>query len=162
TATQLAQAAQKESAAAVTSAATAVQGVDSKVAAVMNNIIINNATVNNTTLTSATIGTLTQPVFQVTSTPQPATLLSESSFTGTSSYRLAGPINIPTSCSGPPCSPVVLGEFIVGVNFALQLATASARFKTADGEIFSISIPSVTGGVPITISGNQVTFNGTV
>src|SRR5262249_23513127 len=139
----------------------AAQGVDSKVAAVMNNIIINNATVNNTTLTSATIGTLTQPVFQVTSTPQPATLLADTSFTGTTFYRLVGPFNIPTTCSSPPCSVAVIGEFTVGVNFALQRATAQARFQTSDGEIFGLSSGNASGGIPITINGNQVTFNGT-
>jgi hypothetical protein len=152
TATQLAQVTQKEAAAATVSSVTmAAPSADSTVAGVLAS-----------TTTIATLTPLTPPVFQVTSTPQPVTLLSQSSFTGTSFYRLVGPFNIPTTCSSGSCFPAVAGEFTVAVNFALQLATASARFKLATGEIFSISIPSATGGVPITISGNQVTFNGTL
>jgi FlaG/FlaF family flagellin (archaellin) len=100
------------------------------------------------------------PVFQSTSTPASETLLG-SSLTGTAFYRLAGPMNLPTTCGSPPCGTVVDGEFILAVNYSLQRATAMASFKTSDGDILNVSIPISISGVPIAVSGNQVTFTGT-
>ncbi len=80
---------------------------------------------------------------------------------GTIFYRVAGPFNIPTSCGTPPCRAAVAGEFTLAVNFALQRATFGASFKLASGEIFNVGNPPSTGGFPISIIGNQVTFNST-
>jgi hypothetical protein len=100
------------------------------------------------------------PVFQVTSTPDAGAVLG-SSFTGTTFYRLAGPFNLPASCSFPPCGSAVEGEFILGINFGAQRATASMAVRSSTGDVLNLSIPISLGGVPISINGNQVTFSGT-
>lgn len=148
-ASQQAQAAQKEGATTTTSSATtAAQSGDS------------GGSVLSVTNLNSTLAPVTQPVFQITSSPNPETNLAPS-FTGTTVYRLAGPFNIPTSCNNPPCGAAVAGEFTLSVNYALQRATFGGSFKLASGEIFNVGNPTSTGGFPVSIVGNQVTFNST-
>lgn len=113
--------------------------------------------------TELTAPELTPVAFQVTATPHPETLLSPNSFSGTSFYRLQGPFNIaPTSCSPPgTCSNGVAGEITLGVNYALQRAGISIAVQGSDGTILNIGSPISTSGFPITIVGNQITFNAT-
>jgi hypothetical protein len=103
-------------------------------------------------------------VFQSTQdfgTQGPAAVLQQTS-TGTVFFRLdSSTLNIPISCSSPPCGTIVAGEFTLGVNFALQRATASAAIRLNDGGVLNASIPISISGIPITVSGNQVTFSGT-
>jgi hypothetical protein len=108
------------------------------------------------------IGNPNLPIIPVSSASSPVDLLSGGNpFQGTVFYRLTGPFNIPTSCSSPPCSTAVAGEFTLGVNFALQRATANAAIKLVTGEIFNLGIPINLSGVPITINGSQASFSGT-
>jgi hypothetical protein len=95
------------------------------------------------------------------STQGPATVVAQS-FTGTVFYRLSGPMNIPVSCTNPPCSTVTSGEITLGVNYALQRATVGVAIRDNTGGILNVSTPSAINGVPITISGNQVTFSGSL
>ena len=119
----------------------------------------------STALTTVPNANLNTNVFQVTnqatSSVTGLTSIIQPSLTGTIFYYLAGPMNIPTSCSSPPCASVVVGEFILGVNLALQRVTASAALQLSSGQIFNNSIPINLSGLPVTISGNQITFSGT-
>jgi hypothetical protein len=149
-ASQQAQAAQKGGAATTASSATtAAQSGDS-----------GGGVLTSTNLNAPLAQVTTQPVFQVTSTPNPETILAPS-FTGTTFYRLEGPFNIPTSCTNPPCSTAVAGEFTLAVNFALQRATASVNMKFADGGIINAGSPISSSGFPISIIGGQPTFSAT-
>jgi hypothetical protein len=106
------------------------------------------------------VAALAAPLFQATSSPNAAVVLA-SSFSGTAFYRLVGPFSIPTTCSSGPCATAVAGEFVIGVNYSLQRAVASAAMKFSDGGIMNLSVPISLSGIPISISGNQVTFGGT-
>jgi hypothetical protein len=48
------------------------------------------------------------------------------------------------------------------VNLTLQRATIRADLKFNDGGIINFATPSPLSGVPITVSGSQITFNGTL
>jgi hypothetical protein len=124
-----------------------------------------NFTFLNVKQQSATVAPSTDPVLQATSsfsTQGPAAVL-EPTFGGTVFYRLAGTnLNIPTTCTDGPCDPAMRGQIIVGVNFALQRAVVRADLDFGSGDIINFGTPSPLRGVPITISGNQVTFSGTL
>lgn len=122
--------------------------------------------VSSSTALATVPATFDTNAFQVTTQATSSTLglanIIQPTFSGTIFYYLAGPMSIPTSCSSPPCSNAVLAEFILGINVALQRATASASFQlNGTGQIYNLSIPNNLGGVPITINGNQIIFNGT-
>lgn len=108
---------------------------------------------------------LTTNTFQVgnnAGNPGGITTLLQPTFTGTIFYRLGGTLNlVPTSCSTPPCNPFVLGEITLGINYAVGRATVSFNVQNSGGDILNYATPAISGGVPITISGNQVTFSGT-
>jgi hypothetical protein len=57
----------------------------------------------------------------------------------------------------------VAGEFTLGINYALQRATVVVAGKSDDagGGIVNFSVPISISGLPITITGNRVTFGGT-
>ena len=149
-------AAGQEKQAAAAAAATVIAAVAPAVDVAIASSIVN----------AATAAALTTNVFQVTNQAATSTeglsSVLQPALTGTHFYRLAGPFNIPTSCANPPCSPVVAGEITLGVNLALQRATVAAALLLGDGGIFNISVPGAAQGVPITISGNRVTFAGTL
>jgi hypothetical protein len=73
---------------------------------------------------------------------------------------LVGPFNIPVTCVGQ-CAPLIAGEIILGVNYALQRATLSFAILGRDGSTENVSVPISISGLPITISGNQASFSGT-
>ena len=102
--------------------------------------------------------------FQATnqiSTAGPASVITPG-FTGTVFYRVNGPFNIPSSCTSPPCDVFTAGNIFVGVNLALQRATVSTVLLATNGTMYNLSTPLNTDGLPITISGNQVIFGGTL
>jgi hypothetical protein len=76
---------------------------------------------------------------------------------------LSGPLNFPATCSPQPCtsSTVVGGTLTLGVNLVLQRAYAKVDFLLANGSQFNTGTPFSSGGIPITVSGGQITFSGT-
>ncbi len=102
---------------------------------------------------------LTTNVFQPAA-QGPAAIL-EPTFSGTVFYRIAGPFNIPFSCSDGPCSPITAGDITLGVNFTLQHAVVSVNVQFSDGGIVNIGTPFSSQGLPLTVEGGQVTFSGT-
>lgn len=105
---------------------------------------------------------ITPVAFQVTNTPQPATLLSQQSFDGTSIFRIAGPFSLPITCNNPPCGALVAGEVALGVNYALGRVVIGLNVKADDGEVLVVGTPSVLSGIPVTVIGNTATFNVTL
>jgi hypothetical protein len=81
--------------------------------------------------------------------------------TGTVFYRMQGPVNIPVSCSSPPCSSIVAGEFTLAVNLTLLRAQIAANFQTSNGGRFNLASPVSASGFPISVSNGQVVFGGT-
>jgi hypothetical protein len=125
--------------------------------------------VSSTTSITTVPSTFDTNVFQATTQTTTSTSglsnIIQPSFTGTVFYRLEGPFNIPithsSSCSGCTTS-VVAGDITLGVNYALQRANVGVALRGNDGGILNVSVPSSLSGIPITISGNQVTFNSTL
>jgi hypothetical protein len=124
-----------------------------------------DANVTATTATNVTTTALTTNTFQVTSnagTGGGITTLLQPSFTGTIFYRIAGALNIvPTACGSPPCGVLSLGDIVLGINYAAGRATVAVHGQFNPGDVINFSTPATSGGAPITISGNQVTFAGT-
>ncbi len=107
---------------------------------------------------------LTTTQFQATnqlSTAGPSSIITPG-FTGTTYYRINGPFSLPVSCNNPPCSTVTAGQIVLGVNLSLQRATLSTALLDSNGTMFNVGTPLNSGGVPITLSGNQITFSGTL
>lgn len=93
----------------------------------------------------------------------PAALLLPTT-TGTVYYRVSGAVNLPvTVCSGT-CGTITFADITVGVNLTLQRASFAATFTVADTNqnIFNLSLPTNSGGIPITVSNGQITFSDTV
>jgi len=86
----------------------------------------------------------------------------QQSFTGTIFYRASGTFNIPVECTGGACNSIVSGDFTLGVNYVAGQATIAASFKDSGGGIRNYSSPASMGGIPISISGNQITFSSTI
>ncbi|HZQ72883.1 MAG TPA: FecR domain-containing protein [Burkholderiales bacterium] len=116
-------------------------------------------------LTSSTVPVaLTTNVYQSTtaaSVTGPSTVITPGT-TGTIFYHLdslGGPFNIPvTNCGGGSCSNITGGSFTLSVNLALQRAYLKADF-TGGGD-FNTGTPFSSGGIPITVNGGQIVFNG--
>ena len=121
---------------------------------------------------SSTVTSTTVPVALTTNVYQSTTA---ASVTGPSSVvipgatstvfyhldSLSGPLNIPvTSCGSPPCSPITAGSFTLGVNLALQRAYMKGAFTIGNNQ-FALGTPFTSGGIPITVSNGQITFNQT-
>jgi len=119
-------------------------------------------------LTSTTPTTVeqTETVFQATttaSTAGPAAVL-QPTLTGTVFYRIQGPFSIPVlTCDAAPCGTIVNGDITLGVNLTLQRAGVSVNIVTDEGDTINAGTPFGTNnpGIPVTISGGQITFNGT-
>lgn len=126
-------------------------------------------------VTSASLsagGALTTNVYQVTtdaSVHGPASVLQPTG-TGTVFFRLdnsAGPVVLPVTCTSPPCGSMNVGEIVLGVNFTAQRAYVQTSFIDATtgsrGGALNLLTPvsSTSGGMPITVSGGQITFSGT-
>lgn len=88
----------------------------------------------------------------------PATVL-QPTLSGTVFYRLQGPFNIATSNG----LPLISGDITLGVNLSLQLAGLAVNVKDSGGGISNFGTPfgSSLAGMPITVSGGQLTFNST-
>jgi hypothetical protein len=110
----------------------------------------------------------TATLFQATttaSTAGPAAVLQPTG-SGTVLYRIEGPFNIPvTTCLDPGggCGNIVAGDITLGVNLTLQLAGVAVNIENANGDKFNGGSPFGPNnpGIPITISGGQITFNAT-
>jgi hypothetical protein len=125
-----------------------------------------NFTFLNVKQQSATVAPSIDPVLQATSTfstQGPAAIL-EPTATGTKFYRLAGSsLNLPvTTCGSPPCDPATRGQIVLGVNFALQRAVMRVDLEFTNGDVINFATPSALSGIPVAVSGNQITFNGTL
>ena len=82
--------------------------------------------------------------------------------TGIVFYRLTGPFNLPVTCTTPPCGALVNGDITLGVNFTLRLAYVRTNAIDNFGDKFNVGNPLASGGIPVTVSGGQITFSGTV
>jgi len=104
---------------------------------------------------------LTPTVTSATSTPSVNTLLA--SLSGTIFYRLSGSTSIPvTSCTGGTCGTITMAFLTLGVNFTTKQAYLQANFTSGSGNnIFNVGTPFSSGGIPVTVSGDQATFNAT-
>lgn len=111
----------------------------------------------------------TEPVFALPSTTvfqpnaaasvQGPTAVVQPTQSGTVFYRLQGPFSLPLSHGGT----LITGDITLGVNLSLQLAGVSVNVQNSDGSIANFGTPfgpSQTG-MPITVSGGQLTFNST-
>ena len=83
--------------------------------------------------------------------------------TGTVFFRAANvavPVN---SCSTPPCGSVTVLSALLGVNLALQRASASLVFKGGQGDAFNLGTPIVAGtdGIPVTVRNGVLSFSQT-
>ncbi|MDA8107824.1 MAG: hypothetical protein M0015_04230, partial [Betaproteobacteria bacterium] len=126
----------------------------------------------DTSVTSSTTSVppptvLVQTVIPTTSSPSVNTLL-QTTLSGTVFYRLAGSTSIPVaSCSSPPCGTITLTDLTLGVDFTANRAYLKADFVSLDqtggsANIFNLGTPFSTGGIPVTVSGGQATFNATI
>jgi hypothetical protein len=131
---------------------------------------VTSTVTNNTNFTflnvkqqSATVAPALDPVLQAGSalTVQGPAAVLQPAATGTVFYRLTGPFNLPVTCSDPPCGPLVNGDITLGVNFTLQLAFVRVNAMDNEGGFVNIASPLASGGIPVTASGGQVTFNAT-
>ncbi len=125
-----------------------------------------DSSIAGSTSTSTPTAALTTNTFQVGNNAGNAggiTTLLQPTFNGTVFYRVGGALNIvPTACGSPPCGTLTLGEITLGINFAAGRATVGVNGQfTPGGDIANFGTPATSGGVPITITGNQVTFAGT-
>ncbi|HVC12325.1 MAG TPA: FecR family protein [Burkholderiales bacterium] len=125
-----------------------------------------DTSVTSTTTSVPPPAVLVQTIIPVTSTPSVNTLLQ--TLTGTIFYRLAGSVSLPvSSCSNPPCGTITVADLTLGVNFTTNQAYLKADFVSLDqtggsANIFNLGTPFSSGGIPITVSGGQATFNATI
>ena len=83
-------------------------------------------------------------------------------FTGTVFYYLVGALNIPITCSNPPCGSLAAGEITLAINTSLGRATVAANVIDQSGGIANFSTPANSTGIPVTVNGGVVTFNATL
>ena len=83
-------------------------------------------------------------------------------FTGTVFYYLVGALNIPITCSNPPCGSLAAGEITLAINTSLGRATVAANVIDQSGGIANFSTPANSAGIPVTVNGGVVTFNATL
>lgn len=88
----------------------------------------------------------------------PAALL-QPTLTGTVFYRLQGPFDIALSNG----KRLITGDFTLGVNLSLQLASLGLSVRGSTGGLANIGTPFGFGvpGMPITLSGGKLSFNYT-
>lgn len=92
----------------------------------------------------------------------PTTLLQPTS-TGTIFYRLdssGGPLNLPITCTNPPCGTLVVGAITMAVNLTTQLAFIQVAAQDDIGEFVNLGTPGGVG-IPLTASGGVISFNTT-
>jgi hypothetical protein len=133
---------------------------DTRVTATITNNT--NFTFSNVKQQSVTVAPPTDPVLQAgsaISVQGPAAVLEIAG--GNAFYRLTGPFNLPVSCTDPPCSTLVSGDITVSIDRTLGLAYVRVNTRDNEGGVVNIGTPPAARGIPITVSGNQISFSGT-
>lgn len=126
----------------------------------------------DTSVTSATASlpppvVLLPTVTPTTNAPSVNTLL-QAPASGIVFYRFDGSTSIPvTSCSSAPCGTIEAADLTLGVDFTNKRAYLKANFVSVDQNgggvsFFNLGTPFSSGGMPITVSGGQVSFSATL